>query len=110
MHDAGAKIPACAQCHGADKGGGAAAIGQLAHAGSPGGALIIHYTAKSLYGVLDWGMTPQQAVEAPNINSFQMRNSFQDHTARPGVMLVASSGWAIPKSVTLVLPSCVTKM
>jgi gamma-glutamyltranspeptidase/glutathione hydrolase len=41
--------------------------------------------------VLEFGMTPQQAVEAPNMNSFQMRNSFQDHTSQPGRMLVASS-------------------
>jgi gamma-glutamyltranspeptidase/glutathione hydrolase len=41
--------------------------------------------------VVEFGMTPQQAVEAPNMNSFQMMNSFQDHTSRPGVMLVASS-------------------
>ena len=41
--------------------------------------------------VLEFGMTPQQAVEAPNMNSFQMRNSFQDHTAQPGRMLLASS-------------------
>jgi gamma-glutamyltranspeptidase/glutathione hydrolase len=41
--------------------------------------------------VLEFGMTPQQAVEAPNMNSFQMRNSFQDHTAQPGRMLVAAS-------------------
>jgi len=41
--------------------------------------------------IVEFGMTPQQAVEAPNMNSFQMMNSFQDHTSRPGVMLVASS-------------------
>ena len=41
--------------------------------------------------IVEFGMTPQQAVEAPNMNSFQMRNSFQDHTAQPGRMLVASS-------------------
>ncbi len=41
--------------------------------------------------VVEFGMTPQQAVEAPNINSFQMRNSFDDHAAQPGVMLVATS-------------------
>ncbi|WP_414657871.1 gamma-glutamyltransferase [Deinococcus sp. VB343] len=35
-------------------------------AGSPGGALIIHYTAKTLYGALNWGLTPQQAVTLPN--------------------------------------------
>ena len=37
--------------------------------GSPGGALIIHYTAKTLYGVLHWGLTPQQAVDLPNFGS-----------------------------------------
>ena len=37
--------------------------------GSPGGALIIHYTAKTLYGVLNWGMLPQQAINLPNFSS-----------------------------------------
>jgi gamma-glutamyltranspeptidase / glutathione hydrolase len=41
--------------------------------------------------VVEFGMTPQQAVEAPNINSFQLRNSFDDHAPRNGRMLVASS-------------------
>jgi gamma-glutamyltranspeptidase/glutathione hydrolase len=41
--------------------------------------------------VVEFGMTPQQAVEAPNMNSFQMMNSFQDHTSEPGRMLLASS-------------------
>lgn len=38
-------------------------------AGSPGGAQIIHYTAKTLQGVLDWGLTPQQAINLPNFSS-----------------------------------------
>lgn len=38
-------------------------------AGSPGGALIIHYTAKTLYGALNWGLTPQQAINLPNFGS-----------------------------------------
>ncbi|KQT10282.1 gamma-glutamyltransferase [Ramlibacter sp. Leaf400] len=37
--------------------------------GSPGGALIIHFTAKTLYGTLNWGMTPQQAINLPNFAS-----------------------------------------
>ena len=46
------------------------ATGQLvASAGSPGGALIIHYTAKTLYGVLNWGLTPQEAINLPNFGS-----------------------------------------
>jgi gamma-glutamyltranspeptidase/glutathione hydrolase len=44
--------------------------GQLVMSGgSPGGALIIHFTAKTLYGVLNWGMTPQQAINLPNFAS-----------------------------------------
>lgn len=35
--------------------------------GSPGGSSIIAYTAKTLVGVLDWGLTPQQAANLPNI-------------------------------------------
>ena len=37
--------------------------------GSPGGALIIHYSAKVLYGVLNWGLTPQQAIDLPNFGT-----------------------------------------
>lgn len=37
--------------------------------GSPGGAMIIHYTAKALYGVLQWGLDAQRAVDLPNFGS-----------------------------------------
>jgi gamma-glutamyltranspeptidase/glutathione hydrolase len=37
--------------------------------GSPGGALIIHFTAKTLHGVLQWGLTPQQAIDLPNFGT-----------------------------------------
>jgi gamma-glutamyltranspeptidase/glutathione hydrolase len=44
--------------------------GQLVmSAGSPGGALIIHYTAKSLYGMLNWGLNAQEAINLPNFAS-----------------------------------------
>ncbi len=35
--------------------------------GSPGGNNIIAYTAKTLVGVFDWGLSPQQAVDLPNM-------------------------------------------
>ena len=35
--------------------------------GSPGGNSIIAYTAKTIVGILDWGLTPQQAIELPNV-------------------------------------------
>jgi len=41
--------------------------------------------------VVEFGMTVQEAVEAPNINSFQMRSSFGDHETRPGRILLAHS-------------------
>ncbi|MCM8595687.1 gamma-glutamyltransferase family protein [Accumulibacter sp.] len=37
--------------------------------GSPGGAMIIHYTAKLLYATLNWGLSPQQAIDLPNFGS-----------------------------------------
>jgi gamma-glutamyltranspeptidase / glutathione hydrolase len=50
--------------------------------------------------VVEFGMTPQQAVEAPNINSYQMRSSFGAHESRPGHLLLASS---TPDSVRISL-------
>ncbi len=41
--------------------------------------------------VVEFGMTVQQATEAPNINSYQMRSSFGGHETRPGRMLVSTS-------------------
>ena len=38
-------------------------------AGSPGGALIIHFTAKTLIGTLNWDMNAQQAINLPNFGS-----------------------------------------
>ena len=38
--------------------------------GSPGGAAIIHFTAKTLIGTLDWGLDAQRAIDLPNFGSF----------------------------------------
>ena len=38
-------------------------------AGSPGGALIIHFTAKTLVGTLNWNMNAQEAINLPNFGS-----------------------------------------
>ena len=37
--------------------------------GSPGGSVIIHYTTKTLYATLHWGMTVQQSISLPNFGS-----------------------------------------
>jgi len=41
--------------------------GFLFTTGSPGGNSIIAYTAKTIIGILDWGLTPQEAIELPNV-------------------------------------------
>lgn len=41
----------------------------LMSGGSPGGALIIHYTAKILWSRLHWGLNAQQAIDLPNFGS-----------------------------------------
>jgi gamma-glutamyltranspeptidase/glutathione hydrolase len=38
--------------------------------------------------VVEFGMTVQQAVEAANFNSYQMRSSFDDHRIEPGRLLL----------------------
>lgn len=41
-----------------------------------------------LLNVVDFGMNVQQAVEAPNVNTFQLRSSFGSHESQPGRLLV----------------------
>jgi gamma-glutamyltranspeptidase/glutathione hydrolase len=38
--------------------------------------------------VVEFGMTVQESAEAANITSFQMRNSFGDHTPKPGKLVL----------------------
>lgn len=46
------------------------ASGELVlNVGSPGGSLIIHYTAKALLGTLAWGLDAQQALDLPNFGT-----------------------------------------
>jgi gamma-glutamyltranspeptidase/glutathione hydrolase len=37
--------------------------------GSPGGSAIINYVAKTLVGMLDWGLDVQAAIALPNFGS-----------------------------------------
>jgi len=41
--------------------------------------------------VVEFGMTVQEATEAANINSYQMRSSFGAHESRPGAMMIHAS-------------------
>jgi gamma-glutamyltranspeptidase/glutathione hydrolase len=45
-------------------------------------------TLQFLLNVVEFGMNVQQAVEAANINSYQMRGSFRDHSSVPGRLLL----------------------
>lgn len=42
----------------------------LANLGSPGGAAIIHYTAKTVIGMFEWGLDAQRAIDLPNFANF----------------------------------------
>ncbi len=42
----------------------------LASVGSPGGAAIIHYTAKAIYGMYGWGLNAQKAIDLPNFVNY----------------------------------------
>jgi gamma-glutamyltranspeptidase/glutathione hydrolase len=53
--------------------------------GSPGGNAIIAYVSKVLIGVLDWGLTPQQAIDLPNVIA---RGSVMPETSRMSPALV----------------------
>jgi gamma-glutamyltranspeptidase/glutathione hydrolase len=45
-------------------------------------------TLQFFLNVVEFGMNVQQAVEAPNFNSYQMRNSFSNHYSIPGRLLL----------------------
>jgi gamma-glutamyltranspeptidase/glutathione hydrolase len=46
--------------------------------------------------VLEFGMTPQEAAEAANFNSYQMKSSFDKHQSQPGRIVLNES---LPSSV-----------
>lgn len=58
----------------------------LASAGSPGGALIIHFTAKTLYGMLNWGLNAQQAIDLPNFGSLNGPSLLEEKRFAPATI------------------------
>ena len=54
--------------------------------GSPGGAMIIHYTAKTLYGVLNWGLNAQQAIDLPNFGSLNGPSLLEENRFAPATV------------------------
>jgi len=56
------------------------ATGQLVlSGGSPGGALLVHYTAKTLYAMLHWGLDAQRAIDLPNFASLNGPSLLEQH-------------------------------
>ena len=73
----------------------------VAALGSPGGTAILGYNAKTLVGVLDWGLTMQQAIDLPNLiargdNFFGEASKFPpqvlEELAARGVVVTAGRG------------------
>ncbi|MGB4117040.1 MAG: gamma-glutamyltransferase [Polaromonas sp.] len=63
------------------------ATGQVVMSGgSPGGALIIHYTAKVLYGTLNWGLNAQQAIDLPNFGSLNGPSLLEEKRFAPATV------------------------
>ncbi|RYX96278.1 MAG: gamma-glutamyltransferase [Comamonadaceae bacterium] len=61
--------------------------GQLVMSGgSPGGALIIHFTAKTLYGVLNWRLNAQQAIDLPNFASLNGPSILEEKRFSPATV------------------------
>jgi gamma-glutamyltranspeptidase / glutathione hydrolase len=70
----------------------------LAALGSPGGSAILAYDAKTLVGLLDWGLTMQQAIELPNL--YARGNDFFGEVARfpPAVLAGLAERGVVVKS------------
>jgi gamma-glutamyltranspeptidase/glutathione hydrolase len=53
--------------------------------GAAGGPAIINYTARTLVGVLDWQLSLQQAIAAPNMGSRNRETEIERGTSLEGV-------------------------
>jgi gamma-glutamyltranspeptidase/glutathione hydrolase len=69
----------------------------VATLGSPGGSLIINYVAKTLVAMLDWGLSPQQAVDLANFGSRNGPTEVEAGTeAEPwGAILAGAAGHSV---------------
>lgn len=64
--------------------------------GSPGGSAIVGYVAKSLIGMLDWGLDPQAAIDLPNLIAQRAPASAEMARIAPGIAdALAARGWVL---------------
>jgi gamma-glutamyltranspeptidase/glutathione hydrolase len=76
--------------------------GQLVMSGgSPGGALIIHFTAKTLYGTLNWGLNAQQAIDLPNFASLNGPSILEEKRFSPATVEALRSRGAEVREQTM---------
>ncbi|GAB4195759.1 MAG: gamma-glutamyltransferase [Thalassobaculales bacterium] len=66
--------------------------------GSPGGAAIINYVAKTVIGVVDWGLDIQAAIDLANAGS---RNGPTEIEAHPSAAAIAAQLKAMGHEVTI---------
>jgi gamma-glutamyltranspeptidase/glutathione hydrolase len=69
--------------------------------GSPGGAMIIHFTAKTLYGVLNWGLTTQQAIDLPNFGALNGPGLLEENRFAPATVQALSARGAQVRELSL---------
>ena len=54
--------------------------------GSPGGRNIISYVAKAVVGIMSWGLSPQEAIDLPNMVAKTEQVRIERHRAKPEII------------------------
>jgi gamma-glutamyltranspeptidase/glutathione hydrolase len=67
--------------------------------GSPGGSAIIGYVARSTIGILDWNLTPQQAIDIGNATARTATVGAEVQRLPPGIAdALAARGWTLQQT------------
>ncbi|MDX2274813.1 MAG: gamma-glutamyltransferase family protein [Hyphomonadaceae bacterium] len=70
--------------------------------GSPGGSSIISYVARATIGMLDWGQTPQQAVDMGNMYARGAPASYEPARIPAGIAAsLEARGWELREMTNL---------
>ena len=59
--------------------------------GSPGGDVQIQAMLQCFLNIFEWGMNPQQAVEAPRFATYSFPGSFEPHTCQPAKLILENN-------------------
>lgn len=67
--------------------------------GSPGGSAIIGYVARTTIGILDWNLTPQQAIDIGNVTAREAPARIEAPRMPAGmVQQLTARGWTVQES------------